>query len=94
MVVGLPDEDLVHRVHAIIQMAADSETQLSADQLRDFLRDLLVGYKIPRTFEFVDHALRDSAGKVRRAALRQERIIRMQQELGPALGDANVLGLS
>jgi len=36
----------------------------------------LVHYKVPRSFERVDHALRDEAGKVRRSALRQERIER------------------
>jgi bile acid-coenzyme A ligase len=33
-----------------------------------------VVYKLPRTFEFVDTPLRDDAGKVRRSALRQERL--------------------
>jgi len=31
-------------------------------------------YKVPRTFEYVDFALRDDAGKVRRSALRAERL--------------------
>jgi bile acid-coenzyme A ligase len=41
--------------------------------MRTFLAERLVRYKIPRTFEFVDHAVRDDAGKVRRSALRDER---------------------
>ena len=36
-------------------------------------------YKLPRTFEFVDEPLRDDAGKVRRSALRHERIARTRQ---------------
>jgi bile acid-coenzyme A ligase len=32
-----------------------------------------VKYKLPRTIEFVDHPLRDDAGKVRRAQIRAER---------------------
>ena len=43
-------------------------------ELRAFLAERLVVYKIPRTFEFVDEALRDDAGKVRRSALRAARI--------------------
>jgi bile acid-coenzyme A ligase len=34
----------------------------------------LTKYKVPRTFERVDASLRDNAGKVRRAQLRQERL--------------------
>jgi bile acid-coenzyme A ligase len=33
-----------------------------------------VGWKLPRTIEFVDTPLRDEAGKARRSALRAERL--------------------
>jgi len=68
-VIGLPDEDLGNRVHAMVQVSAP----ISDDEMRVFLAERLVRYKIPRTFEFVDHAVRDDAGKVRRSALRDER---------------------
>ena len=70
-VIGLPDEDKGNTVHAIIEADAGS---LDLDELRTFLADRLVVYKQPRTFEFVSAAVRDDAGKVRRSALRQERI--------------------
>jgi bile acid-coenzyme A ligase len=38
------------------------------------VRAQLVGYKVPRTFEFVDQPLRDDSGKVRRSALREARV--------------------
>jgi bile acid-coenzyme A ligase len=44
------------------------------DELRAFLAERLVTYKIPRSFERVDEPLRDDAGKVRRSALRAARI--------------------
>ncbi len=69
-VIGLPDEDMGQSVHAIVQPRGDVTEQ----ELRDFLSDLLVRYKLPRTYEFVDEALRDDAGKVRRSQLREERI--------------------
>jgi bile acid-coenzyme A ligase len=69
-VIGLPDEDLGQRVHAVVQTVG----VLGADELRAHLRDRIVHYTIPRTVEFVDHALRDEAGKVRRWKLRQARI--------------------
>jgi bile acid-coenzyme A ligase len=71
VVIGLPDDDLGERSHAIVE--ADP-TDASAEELRAFLSERIIGYKIPRTWEFVDESLRSDAGKVRRAALREERI--------------------
>jgi bile acid-coenzyme A ligase len=73
--IGMPDEDLGQAVHAIVDIA---DRELDADALRAHLADHLARYKIPRTFEFVRTPLRDDAGKVRRSALRQERIERAQ----------------
>lgn len=70
-VIGLPDEDKGNVVHAIVE--ADP-SMISVDELKSFLGERLVVYKIPRTFEFVDFPLRDDAGKVRRSALRAERV--------------------
>ena len=71
-VVGVPDEDLGKRVHAIVQLADDAGP-VSDDDLRAFLGERLVRYKVPRTFERVDGPVRDDAGKVRRSALAAER---------------------
>lgn len=71
-VIGLPDEDLGNVVHAVVHMAPDAEP-VSDDELRAFLAERLVGYKIPRSFERVDQPVRDDAGKVRRSALATER---------------------
>ncbi len=70
-VIGLPDEDLGNRVHALVQFAPGSS--LTDTDLQAHLADRLVRYKIPRSFEFVDEPVRDDAGKVRRSALRAER---------------------
>lgn len=76
VVVGLPDQDLGQRAHAIVQLTPAGRTrgEVDDDALRAFLSDKLVRYKIPRTFEFTDQTLRDEAGKVRRSALRDARI--------------------
>jgi bile acid-coenzyme A ligase len=70
VVIGLPDEDLGRRVHAIVQ--TDSKA-LDEQALREHLVDRLVRYKIPRTYEFTTAPLRDDAGKVRRSTLRDQR---------------------
>jgi bile acid-coenzyme A ligase len=69
-VIGLPDDDLGNRVHAIVQPRGE----LTSEELQGHLADRLVIYKRPRSFEFVSEPLRDDAGKVRRTALRDERI--------------------
>ncbi len=69
-VIGFPDEDFGNRIHAIVQTTA----AVTADDLVAHLGDRLLRYKIPRTFEFVSEPLRDDAGKVRRSALRADRL--------------------
>jgi bile acid-coenzyme A ligase len=69
-VIGLPDEDLGARIHAIVNASGE----VSAEALQAHLADRLVSYKRPRTFEFVQEPVRDDAGKVRRTALRDARI--------------------
>ena len=69
-VIGLPDEDLGHRVHAIVH----ARYPIAVDDLRQHLAQLLVSYKVPASFEFTEQILRGDDGKVRRSALRDERI--------------------
>jgi bile acid-coenzyme A ligase len=69
-VIGLPDDDLGNAVHALIDVVGDA----TDDELRIFLHKRLAPHKVPRTFERVTEPLRDDAGKVRRSALRAERV--------------------
>jgi bile acid-coenzyme A ligase len=73
-VIGLPDEEMGNVIHAIVQ----PREGLTEEALREHLRGMLVTYKQPRTYEFVTENIRDDAGKVRRTALRDERIARMK----------------
>ncbi len=68
-VIGLPDEDLGQRIHAIVQ--ADPGLEVS---LRAHLAASVARYKIPRSLEFVGEPLRDDAGKLRRSQKRAERM--------------------
>jgi len=65
-VVGLPDDDLGRRVHAVIERI---DGEVTEEQLRAQCADQLVKYKIPRSFEFVEALPRNEAGKIRRSAL-------------------------
>lgn len=76
-VIGLPDDEMGNVVHAVLHLHPGAE--VSDDDLRTFLAERLVTYKIPRSFERVDTPVRDDAGKVRRSALREERLSRPSQ---------------
>jgi bile acid-coenzyme A ligase len=69
-VIGLPDEDLGQRVHAIVQVNGE----VTDAELRTHLAERLAPYKLPRTFERAAEPLRDDAGKLRRTALRDARV--------------------
>jgi len=67
VVVGVPDDDLGARPHAIVQSVAPfAELEI---ELRHALTLHLSPNKIPRSFEVTAEPLRDAAGKVRRSAL-------------------------
>jgi bile acid-coenzyme A ligase len=69
-VIGLPDEDLGERIHAIVETGEP----IDSEALRDHLRERLVAYKLPRDIEWSEQPLRDDAGKLRRSRLRAARI--------------------
>jgi bile acid-coenzyme A ligase len=70
-VIGLPDADIGNAVHAIVEADADA---VSADQLLAFTAERVARYKVPRSLEYTSQPLRDEAGKLRRGALRAQRI--------------------
>lgn len=71
VVIGVPDEDLGERVHALV----DTLTPVSDHEMRVHLAAHLSKHKIPAALEFVASPLRDDAGKVRRSELKRQRIV-------------------
>ena len=71
-VIGLPDEDLGNIPYAIVELSGPA----SDEDLMAHLRQRLAPYKLPRVIERATTPLRDDAGKVRRSALRAERLTR------------------
>jgi len=72
VVVGLPDPEWGHRVHAIIQ-PTDPDDAPDADELRAHCKARLAAYKVPKEFEIVERIPRSAAGKVNRSGLVEER---------------------
>jgi len=67
-VIGLPDEKWGERVHAVIVMKPGMT--VSVDEIRRHAKDLIAGYKCPRTVDFVDALPLSSTGKVLKRELR------------------------
>ena len=76
LVVGVPDDDLGQVPYALVEAASP----LDEPAVLAFLSERLAGHKVPRTVEFVDHPLRDEAGKARRSAVREEVISRTRAQ--------------
>jgi len=69
--IGLADDQWGERVHALVVLAP--EASVTSDELREFCRRRLAGYKVPRTIEFVAALPLSAAGKVLKRRLREQR---------------------
>lgn len=72
VVTGLPDDDWGSIVHAIVVTAPGVTLEL--DEIRAWCKERMAPYKAPRGLEHVTEIPRNDAGKVRRQALRDERV--------------------
>jgi long-chain acyl-CoA synthetase len=68
-VIGVPDE---HSGEAVALYAVRKSPDLTAGQLRDYLRSKLTSYKVPRHIEFRTELPKTNVGKILRRALRDE----------------------
>ncbi|HZP27312.1 MAG TPA: AMP-binding protein [Acidimicrobiia bacterium] len=72
VVIGLPDPEWGHRVHAIVE-PTDPADRPSAHELDAFARSRIAAYKVPKGYEIVERIPRTEAGKINRTALAEER---------------------
>ena len=72
-VFGLPDPEMGEYVHAVVQL--DSGVPASpelAEELREYVRASLAGYKVPRLVDFRAELPRSANGKLYKGPLREE----------------------
>ncbi|MCB0225007.1 MAG: o-succinylbenzoate--CoA ligase [Anaerolineae bacterium] len=69
-VFGVEDTEWGQRVAAIVVVKRGAE--LSTQELMDFSRDHLAGYKVPRLIHFIDALPRTASGKIRRDEVRRQ----------------------
>ncbi|MEK4327870.1 AMP-binding protein [Paenibacillus sp. FSL R7-0297] len=70
MVFGLPDDRWGEQVTALIEW--NGELRLSPDQLRDYCRLYLAGYKVPQQFITVGRFIYTSSGKIARQRMKDD----------------------
>src|SRR5690606_18596923 len=70
-VIGIPEDDMGNRLHAIVELAPDAQKP-KPEPFLEKVGGKLSGLKKPTTVEFTYERIRDDSGKLRRAALRAE----------------------
>ncbi len=68
-VIGVPDDRWGEAVKAIVVRAPDAK--VSAEELKDFARGQIAGYKMPKTVDFIDALPRNPSGKILKRELRK-----------------------
>lgn len=71
-VIGVPDEKYGEELMAWVQLAPGGE--LTEDELRDFCRDKIAHFKVPRYIKFVSEFPMTVTGKVRKVEMRDKSI--------------------
>jgi acyl-CoA synthetase (AMP-forming)/AMP-acid ligase II len=69
-VIGVPDPDWGERVHAVVVLQAGQ--QATVDEIRAHCKELIAGYKSPRSVDFVDSLPMSGAGKILKRELRKQ----------------------
>jgi fatty-acyl-CoA synthase len=76
-VAGLPDERWGEAPHAFVVLKPNAST--TAEELREFARDNMAHFKVPREFHFVPDLPKTATGKIQKFVLRGGRAAIAQQ---------------
>ena len=68
-VIGLPDADFGEVVVAVVVLVEGAT--LSAERIRDAIRDRVANFKVPKKVLFIDELPRNAMGKVQKDLLRK-----------------------
>jgi len=66
-VVGLPDERWGERIHAVVSLV--SGKSVNADELREFCRDKIATFKVPKTIEIWAELPKGPTGKIQKRSI-------------------------
>lgn len=69
-VIGVPDMEFGEQVRAVVEVEPDATVADLETLLDQYCRTRLAGFKVPRSYHFVDRLPREESGKIRKQALR------------------------
>jgi acyl-CoA synthetase (AMP-forming)/AMP-acid ligase II len=75
-VIGVPDEQWGEGIHAVVVLKSGA-AEFSSDELRKHCRNVIAGYKCPRSLEFTDALPLSAFGKVTKNVLRDRYKVRL-----------------
>jgi long-chain acyl-CoA synthetase len=76
-VIGVPDAKSTEAVKLFV---VKSDPSLTEQELRDYCKEQLTGYKRPRHLEFRDELPKSNVGKILRRELRDEELKKMENQ--------------
>lgn len=74
-VFGIPDPEYGEKLVAFIE----GDENLQADEIKNFLKDRIAGFKIPKIFEQVSSLPREDSGKIKKRELREQYLNRLHK---------------
>jgi len=70
-VIGVPDKEWGEAVKAVIALKEEYKGKVTEEEIIEFCRAMLAGYKKPRSVDFVDELPKNPAGKIIKAELKR-----------------------
>ena len=77
-VIGVPDEAMGEEIMACIILKEGEE--MTADEMKKFVRDHMAKHKVPKYIDFVDHFPMNDAGKIQKFKMREEAVRKLGLE--------------
>lgn len=77
-VIGVPDEKVGEIVKAFVVLKPGYKGRVSEEDLKQFLKEHLAEYKVPKEIEFRESLPKSTVGKILRRVLKEEEIVKKQ----------------
>ena len=73
-VIGIPDDTVGERIKAFIKLKPEFKDKINAQEIQEWAKENMAGYKWPREIEFISSIPKTAVGKVMRRSLRDREI--------------------